>query len=147
MNIRASRLGRIFAIAVFSVTSLGLMAPAAQAATVLEGPGHVLSSPLLFDAGSAVVKTSIQSRLEGMLVQVPSKPWQVHITVNTSEAFRSGRGHNVALLRVDAVVNYLKSRLEAAGATVFVNTTIWYQPGFLPNYKKNLRYVYADLNW
>lgn len=146
MNTRASRLGRILAVAAFSITSLGLMAPAANAA-VLVGPGHALSSPLLFDAGSATMKASINTRLDGMLAQVPNKPWQVHITLTTSEATKTGRGHIVAQARLNAVVTYLRSRLEAAGATVFVNTTTWYQPGFVPNYMKNLRYVYADLNW
>lgn len=146
MSYLGKKLTRMMAIGVLAMTPM-VAAPMAQAGTVLEGPGHALSSSMLFDTGSTVLKASIQARLQAMLVQVPAKPWHVYITVSASEAVQVGAGHQVASARVVGVVTYLKSRLEAAGATVFVSTTTWYQPGYTPHYLKNLRYVYADLNW
>jgi hypothetical protein len=147
MSYLGMKLTRMMAVGALAMTSLVVAAPMTQAATVLEGPGHALSSSVLFDTGSTVLKPAIQARLQAMLSQVPAKPWHVYITVSTSEAVQVGAGHRVALARVAGVVTYWKSRLEAAGATVFVSTTTWFQPGYTPRYIKNLRYVFTDLNW
>ena len=85
--------------------------------------------------------------MQSLLDQAPAKPWDIYITVSTSEAVTTGRAHTVAQTRVDAVAQYLKSHIETAGGKVYVNTVIWHQPGLVPHFVGNLRYVFADLNW
>lgn len=142
-----TKLTRMLVIGALSVTSLVVTAPLAQSATVLEGPGHALASSLLFNTGSTTLKPSIETRLQSLLDQAPAKPWDIYITVSTSEAVTTGRAHTVAQTRVDAVAQYLKSHIEAAGGKVYVNTVIWHQPGLVPHFVGKLRYVFADLNW
>ena len=142
-----TKLTRMLVIGALSATSFVVSAPLAQSATVLQGSGHALTGSLLFNTGSTTLKPSIQTRLQSLLDQAPAKPWDIHITVSTSAAATTGRAQTVAQARVDAVVQYLKSHIETAGGKVYVNTVIWHQPGLVPHYVGQLRYVFADLNW
>ena len=142
-----SRATRVLAAAVLALGGIAAAGAPAQASDVIVYSGGSTSYGLLFDAGSAQLKSALQARIDANLAGVPAKPWTVVLSVMTSATAQSGAAATLAQKRVDAAVAAVKGKVEAAGGQVSVIETIWYQPGYMPRYAKLARMVYVDLNW
>jgi hypothetical protein len=128
--------------------TLGLsMIGAGVAVAADSGPGAI-SKHVLFDNGSADLKSSIATRISEAVAEVPAGTKFVHLSVVTSAPVGVlESAPKLWVKRINAVTASLKSALVAKGIPVSVETTIWHQPGLKTSNPKLLRVVFFDLNW
>ena len=111
------------------------------------GTTRQLVKQFVFGPKLAALNSGMESSIAAMMAEVPSAPWTVHLYVATSAASDHGAAWKLANARVKAVVDRVRSQLEAAGITVVVETTVWNQPGLSTSAARQLRIVYVDLTW
>jgi hypothetical protein len=111
------------------------------------GTTRRLTGSVRFDVGSTALKASIETRLQSMLSEVPVAPWVIHVSVATSAAGPDAKSQAIAQARVNVVIIRLRAALEAAGATVEVDSVIWDQPGLTTSRPLQLRIVDVELTW
>ena len=89
------------------------------------GTTRQLVKQFVFGPKLAALNSGMESSIAAMMAEVPSAPWTVHLYVATSAASDHGAAWKLANARVRAVVDRVRSQLEAAGITVVVETTVW----------------------
>ncbi len=111
------------------------------------GTTRQIVKQFVFGPKLAALNSGMESSIAAMMAEVPSAPWTVHLYVATSAASDHGSAWKLANARVRAVVDRVRSQLEAAGITVVVESTVWNQPGLSTSAARQLRIVYVDLTW